>query len=144
MSTNTGTVGGIGGTHFLIVSDTHVDYSVFGERVMQAVALARAAAAAEGGTIDATLHCGDGNECPASSFLSWWEGPEPVIMAPGNWDTETLPGEPAPPDPYATFRSRFPWFTTGREWDRVSRGTVSIYILSNCDDVLTPSGLSAY
>lgn len=144
MSTNTGTVGGIGGTHFLIVSDSHVGYSVYGERLSRAVELARAAAAADGGTIDSTIHCGDGCESPQYSFLEWWDGPEPVIMAPGNWDTETLPGEPAPPDPFATFRSRFPWFTTGREWARVSRGKVSIYILSNCDDVLPPSGWSSY
>lgn len=131
------------GSHWLVVADSHVGYSVFGERVRRAADLARAAAAAEGGSITATLHVGDGNESPASSFLEWWDGPEPVIMAPGNWDAETLPGEIAAPDPYATFRSRFPWFGN-REWARVSIGPVSVYILSNCDDVLTPSGLSAY
>lgn len=136
-------------SHWLFVTDTHVGQSIYLHNVRAVVDAARAAA---GGAIEATIHAGDGNECPTASFLGWWRDPEgggapaseKVYFCLGNHDTETNPGEPAVPNPYATAMSRYPWFEAGQPWYRASVGAVSLYSLLDITDVLSPSGSSCY
>ncbi len=144
-----GATGQLNGPHWLFITDTHVGQSLYLHHVRTVVDLARAAA---GGQIEAVIHAGDGNECPTASFLDWWHDPEggnapsseQVLFTMGNHDTETDPGEPAASDPFATARSRYPWFAPGQDWYRVSIGPVSLYSLQTCSDVLSPSGSSCY
>jgi len=144
-----GAAGQVPSSHWLFITDTHVGQSIYLHHMRTVVDHARAAA---GGSIEAVIHGGDGNECPAASFLDWWHDPEgggapsseQVLFTLGNHDTETDPGEPAVSDPFATARSRYPWFAGTDNWYRVSIGGISVYSLLTTSDVLSPSGSSCY